>query len=224
MKFFTPDLLLRFGSLDDAIADAAQAEWEMANRNYLKHLEKIRPKLPKDVLPLLDEYCLHDARVIQTATLRDNLGIDFSLAGATRIDLSLKLDTPQDKELILSYELMKPAAFIEHPEFAGERALTEWLYDEFSLARGKQPSFIHSILFTGGLELELRFHDLELTVPKKSKGFLPLGTKRVEKHKFSSPKPLAPPKMRPLVTTIRPTRRNYRRPQLMSGRPKGAAV
>ncbi len=34
MNHFTPDLLARFGSPDDEIADAASAEWEQVQARY----------------------------------------------------------------------------------------------------------------------------------------------------------------------------------------------
>ena len=61
MKFFTPDLLLRFGSDDDEVADAAQADWEKSDIAYKKHLTKILPGLPRNVQHFVKHFCLHDA-------------------------------------------------------------------------------------------------------------------------------------------------------------------
>ncbi len=41
MKFFTPDLINRFGSEDDRIAVAAHQEFEERSEEYLRHLHEI---------------------------------------------------------------------------------------------------------------------------------------------------------------------------------------
>ena len=63
MKYFTPDLLAKYGSLDDQIADAAHLEWEAATERYQKHFRLIRRQLPKKLRGLLRRFHLHDARV-----------------------------------------------------------------------------------------------------------------------------------------------------------------
>ena len=41
MKFFTPDLLERFGSEDHLVASAAQDEWEERAEEYARNLSEI---------------------------------------------------------------------------------------------------------------------------------------------------------------------------------------
>ncbi|MFI5461400.1 MAG: hypothetical protein ACHRXM_38860 [Isosphaerales bacterium] len=109
MKFFTPDLIDRFGSADDGIAFAAQQEFEGRSEEYLRQLHEIEVKLPERFRELLDQFYLHDSR-----------GISHS-----------------------------------------------WQYDEVELIRtdrGKE--FRHSILFTKGLELRLRFKDFDFATLK----------------------------------------------------------
>jgi hypothetical protein len=154
MKFFTPDLLFRFGSEDDATADAANEEWERANDKYLQRLQKIRHLLPRGARSLLRNHCLHDARVVM-------LGVP---EGHRVISLLLELDTPRDQGLLLRYDLQKPPALLKHAELAEIGTPLEWLYDEFDVAKPVQrPVFTHSILFTGGRELRLTFRNLLLT-------------------------------------------------------------
>ena len=69
MKFFTHNLLARYGSDNDSVADAAHAEWENANRKYLQRLEQFRGVLPRGARSLLHKYCLHDARLLVLAGL-----------------------------------------------------------------------------------------------------------------------------------------------------------
>ena len=64
MKFFTPDLIDRFGSEDDGIALAAQQEFEGRSEEYLRQLREIGEILPERFRELLEQFYLHDSRVI----------------------------------------------------------------------------------------------------------------------------------------------------------------
>src|SRR5205823_11148806 len=46
MKYFTRELKERYGSPDDAVADAANAEWETALERYEQYLASIADDLP----------------------------------------------------------------------------------------------------------------------------------------------------------------------------------
>src|SRR5437763_15618878 len=65
MKFFTPELLDRFGSEDDDIADAAQEEWEQAIVRYRSHIQSFWPALPAPFREMFDTIPLHDAQVVR---------------------------------------------------------------------------------------------------------------------------------------------------------------
>jgi hypothetical protein len=41
MKFFTPELYIRYNSKEDAEADRADEDWEKSIRNYKSHLETL---------------------------------------------------------------------------------------------------------------------------------------------------------------------------------------
>lgn len=64
MRFFTPDLLERFGSEDDNVAFEAHQEFELRSREYLRQLNEIAEKLPQRLRALIEQHYLHDARVI----------------------------------------------------------------------------------------------------------------------------------------------------------------
>lgn len=159
MKYFTPDLLARFGSMDDAVADAAHQEWEEVNAKYLEHLREIRPKLPRAAKSLLRHHCLHDAKLLALGIRRDGLAIS----------MFLELDAPHDRAISLSYDLTKRAELLKHPALSEPGTPLEWLYDEFNIVtkRRGRPLFTHSILFTGGRELRLTFRSLRLTAFEK---------------------------------------------------------
>ncbi len=63
MRYFTPELVVRFNSPDDLEADRADAEWEAAMRAYREHLDGLRARMPKQVERLAD-LCLHDAEIL----------------------------------------------------------------------------------------------------------------------------------------------------------------
>ena len=63
MRFFTPELYVRFNSADDAEADVADAEWESAVAAYRRHLDGLRDRIPMQVRALAD-LCLHDAELL----------------------------------------------------------------------------------------------------------------------------------------------------------------
>lgn len=155
MKYFTPELLDRFGSAEDEVAQVASKEWEQAHERYLAHLQEIKAKIPKRVRLLLRRYYLHDAKVLTIAYDEQPF---FSIF--------LQLDTPSKEMIELRYRLAGRPRCIQHSVISdGEKPWQWWLYDEFEVVLDKEkerflPIFMHSILLTGGVELELPFYDL----------------------------------------------------------------
>ena len=154
MKRFTPELLERFGSVDDKIADAASEEWERTHQAYVTHLKSIRPQLPRPLRQMLRRFCLHDAKVL---TLAHDERPFFSIF--------LKIDKPSDpldRFLELNYRLARAPKFVRPKSTQqGEKPFGWWLYDEVDVLKEEPvPVFLHSILFTGGWELQLFFFDM----------------------------------------------------------------
>jgi hypothetical protein len=185
MKSFTPDLINRFGSEDDRVALAAQHEFEGGSEGYLRHLHEIEDKLPQRFRELLEQFYLHDSRVISHSSLgisepgwlRETKLAGFvpgwkpasqEESGARSFWIVLQLDTPPRETLVLQYR----SAVIEethlHQSLREEDCPDlEWLYDEVELIRTDRGNeFRHSILFTKGLELRLRFGDFDFTSTK----------------------------------------------------------
>jgi hypothetical protein len=161
MNYFTPDLILRVGSPDDAIADAASEEWEVVHERYLKHLDSIKPRLPKSVQSLLANYCLHDAKVLALGNPEED---------AKKLTFILRLAAPRTQLLRLTYRLASDPKWTFHREIGEEAASEIWLYDELDISSGNEyPVFQQSIVFNAGVELKLDFYDLDLelynTVP-----------------------------------------------------------
>jgi hypothetical protein len=150
MKYFIPDLLARYGSLDDHVADAAHDEWEAATQQYQKHFRSIRRQLPRKLRGLLRRYHLHDARVC------------FVGKADQVLHLTLQLDTPPRETIFLRYRFVSEVKMISHAIAGhdGKEPVT-WLYDEVDIASdGVFPVIEQRILFSNGLELAVHFQDL----------------------------------------------------------------
>lgn len=152
MKYFTVDLLRRFQSSDDQIADAADDEWERMGEEYRAWFKSIRSQLPAGMRELHRKYYLHDASVFPLKASRKEFV------------MRLKLDTPPHEELLLRYHLAKKPRFVFHSSVAEKGCpYLIWLYHEIEQVK-HSGQFSHSILFNNGIELTLLFTDLELTL------------------------------------------------------------
>jgi hypothetical protein len=152
MKYFTRELIERFGSPDDDTANAADAEWEDAVDRHENQLEAIRERLPTSLRYLWDNFYLHDADVLA-----------MGWHGQTFV-VVLRLDVPPKDLVILNYQL------VEEPLINTEALPPEaccnymqWMYDEIGWVEGEKTYATHSILFCNGWEVELHLRDLEVT-------------------------------------------------------------
>ncbi len=175
MKFFTPDLLLRFGSDDGELAQAAQEELEHRAEGYLRSLSEIEPYLPPRFRDLLDQFYLHDARVLPQSSMAmtDLERLEHSLRSGMPPDgefgrrtpsfwIPLQLDTPPREILVLQYRSVEIENAEIHESLFEECPYLEWQHDEVDLVQsGEYTEFRHSILFTRGLEIRLRFRDFD---------------------------------------------------------------
>jgi hypothetical protein len=173
MKFFTLDLLEEFGSDDDRVALAADQELERRSQEYLQKLHQIMPKLPERFRELLEQFYLHDARVIPCLSL-GTAGLSAPSAlpepGEWRwplFSIGLQLDTPPRNLLVLQYRDVIIEHSATHYLESEECPYLEWQYDEVDMVETEERTeFNHSILFTSGLELQLRFRDFDFATMK----------------------------------------------------------
>ncbi len=159
MRFFTPELYIKFNSSDEDVADLANEAWEKALQDYQHHLDTNRDLMPSQVRKL-SELCLHDAEVLgfnqelQSAFFSPDPFWPASLWSAVAI-LSLK----QDKTIwSLIYVLWDGVR--EYPikeEWPFDKSRKHWLYDEVDLAADHRGSFLHRILFSDGSIIEIPF-------------------------------------------------------------------
>jgi hypothetical protein len=161
MRYFTRQLYLDFNSPDDAVADQADEAWEVALREYHEHLEGIRDRLPSNVVKLA-ELNLHDAEILARAekiqpempfAYLDKL-IPVSFWSAVGI-VSVRVG---DDILLLIYNLWDRIREQPAPDnWRFSRRREHWLYDEVDVAGEKRGPFIHRILLSSGVELEIPF-------------------------------------------------------------------
>jgi hypothetical protein len=184
MIFYTPELLERFGSKDDDIADAAIDEVEQRADDYVRHGDAIESKLPPRLRDLLNQFYLHDARVIShpplmitdvdwlERALRSGLPLGWRVFGPREHRLPsywipLELDWPPREALVLQYRWVQIENAELHESLFDECPYLEWLHDEIELVQdGESTEFLHSILFTRGFELQLRFKDFGFAMLK----------------------------------------------------------
>jgi hypothetical protein len=159
MRFFTPDLYLRFNSEDDQVADRADEEVEDAIRGYREHLQAIRPGLPPAVTEL-DAMNLHDAELLAakegTGPFPQPWPVPDFFPGLWWAGMMLALKRRSEVTVLL-YALADPPRWTDPVAgwyFSPER--THWLYDEVD-ATDRRGVFVHRILFSDGRVLELFF-------------------------------------------------------------------
>lgn len=151
MKFFTLELMERLASLDDAVADAADAEWEDAVTRHEEQLQAIRPHLPPSLCYLWDNFYLHDADVLS-----------LGRQGQTFV-IVLRLEVPPRELLILNYQLAEePLINPEALPLEGRGSPVQWMYDELGLLPDQTEVSTHTILFSNGWEVQLRLRDVQV--------------------------------------------------------------
>ena len=185
MKFFTPDLISRFGSDDADTALAAQGELERRANEYLQSVGEVERKLPERFRELFSRYYLHDVRVMDNSFAASGNGLpledlamgvcasswrpaDSAKDRLASFCIVLELDTPPRDVIVLQYRSVHLEKGIHHPSLRGDECpCLEWQYDEIELADGTGSNECrHSILFTNGFELRLRFEDFDFATLK----------------------------------------------------------
>jgi len=158
MRFFTPELLKRYRSTDDVVADAASEEWDRAIDAYRRHVKDLRRKMSDSAKDAMRLPSLHDARLIGYLAAKGPLVIMIA-----RLEGSKGVPGP-----ILEYAYhtvgrdgRKGVSSTKHDagETLPKKGLPYLLYDEFDL--GETPdTFTHSILFSDGTVTRVRFREL----------------------------------------------------------------
>lgn len=152
MKYFTPELYLLGQADDEETAVAADRLWEEANARYEQRLAEISQDLPENVRAF-NELLLHDAQVVSLS----RRGEQFVMV--------LHKDIPPRDLVTITYTLVGEPV-VNQKALPGERGpVMEFLYDELdAIEEGGQEIFTHSMLFSNGWEVQLRFRDLQFAL------------------------------------------------------------
>ncbi|WP_165223900.1 hypothetical protein [Aquisphaera insulae] len=158
MRFFTPDLFVRFNSSDDATADQANDEWETAIRAYRTHIDGLREQMPSQVRRLAS-LCLHDAEILASEQAVEPVfppGPLEPFPSWTGVSI---LSVRQDHEVTsLIYVLWDRVRSHQSPEgWPFSRSRTHWLYDEIDIVSNRPGMFLHRVLLSDGAILEIPF-------------------------------------------------------------------
>jgi len=154
MRFFTPERYVRFNSLDEDVADAANEEWEAALDQYRDHLSEIHDCMPSQVRKMAG-LCLHDAEVV---ACDQTVEPDFLSFNSTWSATSTMTVGHEGAILTIVYRLWDRIR--EHPasgDWPFSKAHPLWLFEEIDLASSQRGMFIHRILFSDGRRLEIPF-------------------------------------------------------------------
>jgi hypothetical protein len=161
MRFFTPELYLRFNSPVDEEADRANEAWEEALQGYRSHLEALRERMPSQVSRLAD-LSLHDAQVLARSEEIQAGGpafLDFPLPLSLWTAVAVVTLKREEEVISLIYCLWDRVQESPAPEgWRFSRAREDWLYDEVDVAPGRRGAlFLHRILLSTGATLVIPF-------------------------------------------------------------------
>lgn len=158
MRFFTPDLFIRFNSADDEEADRADEEWEAAIAAYRQHLESIRDQMPSHVGKLAT-LNLHDAELLdaeQPTEAATTPGLSKLFGGWSGL---AEMSVRQGNDIFSLVYAVWDGIRRHQPQgpwpFSAQRK--HWLYDEVDVASGRPGAFVHRILWSDGTVLEIPF-------------------------------------------------------------------
>ena len=156
MKFFTPELYLRFNSPDDQVADRANEDWESAIRAYRSHLDRLADQMPAQVKKLAN-LDLHDAEFLaDEETSEPLLSLPFE---PFPLWFGFILAVKQGDEIVYLTFVLWDRIRRHEPEaswpFSKQR--THWLYDEIDADTDHPGRFLHRVLLSDGVVIEIPF-------------------------------------------------------------------
>jgi hypothetical protein len=179
MKYFTPELYQQFNAFDVDEAERADAAWDRAEAAYKERLAQIREHLPSQVVKL-SEMCLHDALVVSRIEQAEPTGKLFVLNGTHPFPpafvwtaVAIISVTLGEEVISLIYALSDHTTTREAPEgWRFSKLQEQWLYDEVDLLNDHRGPFVHRVLFSSGISLEIPFVSViihRFTVPVVTK-------------------------------------------------------
>ena len=177
MKYFTPELVVAYGSDDPATWKDAEARWDDACARYGAYLASVKDHLPPDLRRVEETYRLHDA-VVRGMGRRDG---EFVLV--------LQPTDPPQPLLTFTYELVGQPVIrrdVLPPEYQSVGSHVDWQYDEIEMADGEAPTWRQSILFSNGWEVVLHFRAVRV---EEAEALLPAPRNGAETSRPGMPQP-----------------------------------
>jgi hypothetical protein len=158
MKFFIPELFIRFNSSDDEEADRADEEWEATIRAYREHLDGLRHQMPSQVKKLAG-LCLHDAELL---ACEQPIEPFFPLSPFEPFPFwsgFAILSIRQGNQIIsLIYVLWdRVRKYVSSEGWPFSKLRTNWLYDEVDVSPTHRGMFLHRVLLSDGVIMEIPF-------------------------------------------------------------------
>jgi hypothetical protein len=182
MMFFTPELYARLNSPRSEEFDRASKEWDAALGHYREEIEFLSSRMPNRIRQLATKYRFHDSEVLSMAvetaetTSRSNGLSRSGKPGEASEYFTFTLMSELWAHFVF-YVLSRPIVRKQHVDvdvFCGEKVF--WLYDEVrpdpqmpsseitpdahgAIVSGRS-NFVHGVLLSNGLELEIPFSDV----------------------------------------------------------------
>lgn len=152
MRYFTPELYLKFNSADRGVVAKAHDEWEDAIRTYRQRLQEIGINMTTNARTVAETLCLHDA---------DYLGMALLPVPDSGKSLAVLLIGQDATRVFLVYLLSEqPLTRQVSVEWPYSKDQVHWLYDEFDVDKSGLQQ--HEVLLSNGQILTLRFHEMQV--------------------------------------------------------------
>jgi hypothetical protein len=179
MKYFTPELYQQFNSDDVEEAERADEAWDRAEVAYKERLASIREHMPSQVVRL-SELSLHDALVVSREEQVQPAGEWRFFDGPFRFPfpglwtaVAIVSVTAGEEVISLIYCLSDHTTTRDTPEgWRFSKLQEQWLYDEVDMMNDRRGPFVHRILLSTGITLEIPFVSViihRFTVPAVTK-------------------------------------------------------
>src|SRR5207249_304051 len=127
--------------------------WDEACERYFHQLNALKIEMPPGLRQRVDHYYLHDA-VIRGMGQRGHSFV-----------IMLQLDTPPESLLTFTYDLVEDPVIDKAalaPEHGSTGLSVDWQYDEIERIEGEPTTWVQSILFGNGWEVQLHFRDVRV--------------------------------------------------------------
>lgn len=161
MKFFTPELYVKFNSSVDSEADEANQAWENAIEAYEAHLKSLRGNMPSRIGEIADKSCFHDAEILSVS--EENSQSQGLFPWTPLSSLGILTLKQEDQIIVLIYLLwtgIRRSPAVKRWKFSSRKR--HWLYDEIDVDSRYPGCYWHNILTSDGSTIEVPFFDVHV--------------------------------------------------------------